>query len=175
MKFIAESPESSIRKTYQRNDKIVIYVDNVIDKEKIINSITNLRQEKQELFSNSKQLPLMPKVNGFIGCVKQGKNIISTPLYDIRCTNTYNSKLSTIMEDCFICSLKQITSKNEDLAKITNCYSGNDIKPYLRAFRTMNSEQISQVVDIIKTQLIECCEKSHINIDKGNIDLNKTK
>lgn len=170
MKFLAESSESSITKRYQRNDKIILYTDNAIDKDRIISCITDLRQEKQNLFSNEKQLPLMPKVNGFIGCVQQGENSVTTPLCENKYADTYNSKLSIIMEDCLTYGLKKIMTENPNLEIEINSDYNDNPKQYLKALKRMRPEQISQLITIMKNELINCCEKSNIEIDKSITD-----
>lgn len=170
MKFLAESDETEKSKRYQRNDKIVIYTDNDIDKERIISSIIDLKRKKPELFSDKKKLPLMPKINGFIGCIKQGKNTVSTPLYDYVPADTYNSKLAKIMEDCMIYSILDVFSRDEELYDYMNGYYGDDPVECLRAFGMMNQSQIKQVVERFKQDFIECCQKSDIAIDKGKVE-----
>lgn len=167
MKFMAESDDSEKSKRYQRNDKIVIYTNNEIDKERLISSIIDLKREKPDLFSNRKKLPLMPKVNGFIGCIKQGKSEVSTPLHKVKYADTYNSKLATIMEDCMISSLRDISARDEKMFDAIDGYFGEDAKEYLKTFKMMNPEQIHQVVEMFKSQLVECCARSNIDIDVG--------
>lgn len=173
MKFIAESGEMQKSKRYQRNDKIVIYTQDSIDKERIINCITELKRQKPQLFSNRKKLPLMPKVNGFIGCVKQGKRAVSTPLYEVRGADTYNSKLATIMEDCMIFSIREISARDERIVREMEGYFGEDPEEYLKAFDIMDQNQVNQVVQMFKLQLIEYCEKSDLAIDKGSEPVNQ--
>jgi len=165
MKFIAESQMSEKSKRYQRNDKIVIYTAKEIDKERIIASLIELKRNKPELFSSRKKLPLMPKINGFIGCINQGRNIVTTPLYESKYADTYNSKLATIMEDCMISSIREISARDAKLVYAMDGYYGENPNEYLRTFKIMNPEQVHQVVDMFKTQLVDCCEKSNIKID----------
>lgn len=164
MKFLAESDEMEKSKRYQRNDKIVIYTDNEIDKERIISSIIELKRSKPELFSSKKRIPLMPKINGFIGCVKQGKNTINTPLYDYVPADTYNSKLAKMMEHCMISSIIDVFSRDEKIYDYMNGYYGDDPIECLKAFGMMDQSQIKQVVGLFKEQFIKYCEKSNIEI-----------
>ena len=165
MKFLAESDEMQKSKRYQRNDKIVIYTQDEIDKERIINCLTELKRQKPKLFSDRKKLPLIPKVNGFIGCVKQGKSVVSTPLYAAKIAETYDKKLASIMEDCMISSIREVSVIEERRFDAIEGYFGEDPKEYLKAFSIMGQDQVNQVVQIFKTQLIECCEKSNVPID----------
>lgn len=165
IKFMAESDDIEISKHYQRNDKIVIYTPNEIDKERIISSITDLKSEKPELFSNKKKLPLMPKVNGFIGCIKQGHNIVSTPLYKAKYADTYNDKLAKIMEDCMVSSLREISARDAKLVYAIDGYYGEDAKEYLKTFNLMTPGQIQDVVEMFKLQLSQSCKESNLDID----------
>lgn len=163
MKFVAEDQTNN----YERNDKIVIYAETGIAKERIINAVKELKSEQPKLFSGGKQLPIIPKIDGFIGHVKQGDtNSIATPLQDQgKGGRTYHDKVSQIMEDSITYSIRKVALKDPVLKLALQQHSDEyKLADHLNIYHSMSEEQIDEVTGQAKAQFIEFCQKSNVPI-----------
>lgn len=165
--FVAEDNQTGANRAYQRNDKIVIYTASAIDKERIMNAIMQLKIRKPKLFSDKKELPLMPKTNGFIGVTKQGENRIVTPLYEKilpSSSSTYEGKLSVLMEDCLTASIMEVSESDEELFNSMAIHCGEDTQKCLTTFKAMDTPMQERVTKKFKELLVESCKKSNLDI-----------
>ena len=104
MKFLAEQdPEKETEtKNYQRNEKIVLYVENHEIALRIAEVINGIRSKRPELFSSKKTLPFLSKKFGIVGIDgKRKSNLVVTPAGKAG-GSTYNDYISDIFEKCII-------------------------------------------------------------------------
>ena len=153
---VVKEKEAKI-KTYQRNDKIVIYAENEEVAQKITEKINEIRKQKSEIFSSKKLLPFLPKRHGIMGISsKKNNEYAQTPL-GIATGETYNEYIANVLYRCIISGFDTSlrTKKTQTLEE--------RMKNYTKMYNNMSPEQKASVIYNIKKIFENVCMKSNVN------------
>ena len=167
--------EDQISKNYLRNDKIVIYTEDDIQKSSMIDILKEIQSENPELFNPKNQIPFMPKINGAryissAGKQKKGRYCIYKDFsgeLTKSVINTYNNVLAEALQEAFVISTeltcKSFYSIRDE--KTNNIVAPEDkIKECLNNYMNQNIEERQKIISAMKYVFEELCEKNNINI-----------
>lgn len=173
-KFNAQEASQSQR----RSEQLVFYSSDEKNLNDVLNAIKNTQMKYPNLFEGAKNTnPFLKKVEGYIGYALDPKTDTYKMLdgTEKKCAKSYNSLLSSALEDSFVHSIREIVYKDPDLSRRMSFADTNAPDAYIQ-----NVLEEVYKNDNLKFELIDkmkgCLEKTSQNnteLDIVGIDKKK--
>ena len=175
-KFCTDEHAAEIR----RSEQFVFYVENEPGQvNEILQKIEKTKQKYPKLFEASQNMnPFMKNLSGFIGYAPDVEGIYKNLKGEkIPISHSYNSLLSTALEDSFLHSVREVVSRDYDLSIKTNGENLPKAKDYVKAVLPDiidRPEVLKKLISNMKENLVTL-SKLNSELQINGIDLSKSK
>lgn len=170
-KFIADDKLDYLN----RSESIVIYA-NINDVNNILSKVEKVQQRRPELFEGAKRgNPFMNKTcNGYVSYAPEVTgNFVNNRGENVKIASSYNTLLSTALEESYILAAREIIARNEELTRMTNGEIFDNIESCVSVYPEISKNHNEEFINEIKKNLRNLMKRNNeLDINFGEKEEN---